>query len=333
MKRRSAASSQAQPAAERPAIRVEDVRKRIASSSVSRVLDLIGDRSSLLLLQHAFAGATRFDQLQERTGIARNTLADRLETLVEQKVVSRRLYQTNPPRSEYLLTKRGADLRNVLLIIDSWERRWSGELAGPVLHHRTCGKPLVAALACGQCGGRVHARDMVYRDPVSSLRGGAVRRKQKRRARGLHPPDGTSLNVADLLGDWWTSMVISLFFFGLRRFNDMQDALDIAPNILSSRLAHLTACGILERRAYQESPPRYEYRLTEKGLDLYAGNIAMMEWGDRWLMPPGTASLVLLHKSCGKELKPVVVCRHCGEQVAAGDVCDSHQRRWGLAAE
>jgi DNA-binding HxlR family transcriptional regulator len=308
------------------------VRRRIAASSVTRVLDLIGDRSTLRVLQHAFAGAARFDRLQDRTGIARNTLANRLDTLVESRVLARKLYQTNPPRHEYLLTERGGDLHRVLLHIDAWERRWSGEMAGPPLYHRACGRPLEARLACGHCRAIVHARDMVYRDPPPAIRGTA-RRQQRRRARGLHPADGTSLNVADLLGDWWTSMVISLFFFGLRRFNDMEEALGIAPNILSSRLAHLTACGIIDRRAYQDSPPRFEYRLTEKGLALYAMNVAMMIWGDRWLGPRGGVSLVLFHRACNAPLEPLTVCSACGRPVQPGEVCGAHGEAWGRAAE
>ena len=95
----------------------------------------------------------------------------------------------------------------------------------------------------------------------------------------------------------------------------------LAPNILSSRLAHLTACGILGRRAYQEMPPRYEYRLTEKGLDFYPQNIAMMIWGDRWLSAKKDfASLILKHKPCGAIIVPRTVCRSCGKEITLCDV-------------
>jgi DNA-binding HxlR family transcriptional regulator len=299
---------------------LKQVRGLVKNSSVTRVIDRIGDRTALRVLQEVFAGTRRFEALQGNTGVARNTLTNRLEGLIESRILKRVQYQDNPPRSEYHLTERGRDLYSVILHIDNWERRWSGDMAGPMLVHTPCGHELSAALACGKCRKSLTARDMTFVS-ASAYSPGVARRRHQRRARGLHTAeDGTSLNAADILGDWWSALVVSLAFFGVRRFKDMQQGLGIAPNILSSRLAYLTAAGILGRRAYQESPPRYEYRLTEKGLDLYAMNVAMMAWGDHWLSPKGYASLRLKHKACGATGIPKTVCQSCGREIELGDV-------------
>ena len=312
-----------------PATSFVEVRRLIKSSSVTRVIDLIGDRAILRVLQEIFAGSLRFEVLQKAIGIARNTLTNRLQELVDHRLLARVKYQDNPPRYEYHLTVRGRELYGVMLHIDTWERRWSGDMAGPPLVHTLCGHRLEAGLACGKCKKSISAQDMTYLDAPSTGHG-VAQRLHKRRARGLRPADdGTSLNAADIMGDWWSSLVLSLAFFGVRRFKDMQETVGIAPNILSSRLAHLTACGILGRRAYQQTPPRYEYRLTEKGLDFYAQDIAMMSWGDRWLSPKGFVSLILKHKPCGALIVPKTVCRACGKEIRLGDVQTESGVPWG----
>ena len=75
-------------------------------------------------------------------------------------------------------------------------------------------------------------------------------------------------------------------FFGIRRFDDLQNTLGIAPNILTDRLDRLVAEGIFKRRKYQDLPERYEYPLTDKGKDLYGPLVAMLRWGNDWLARP-----------------------------------------------
>ena len=99
----------------------------------------------------------------------------------------------------------------------------------------------------------------------------------------------------------------------------MQEDLSIARNILADRLQTLVGHGILERRQYQEHPPRFEYRLTQKGLDLYPVVVALMEWGDRYTTSAG-APVVLAHRTCGHDVVPVLACPHCGDKVTARDM-------------
>lgn len=119
------------------------------------------------------------------------------------------------------------------------------------------------------------------------------------------------------VGDWWTLLIIRDALLGLRRFEDFQGSLGIARNILSNRLERLVRSGILERRAYQDHPPRREYRLTEKGRDLLPVIVTLMQWGDRWLWPPGQHPFRLIHEDCGQETQARLVCQECGGALTA----------------
>src|SRR5262249_52054022 len=87
----------------------------------------------------------------------------------------------------------------------------------------------------------------------------------------------------DVVGERWTLLVLRDAFNGVRRFEDFPASLPLARNVLTDRLQTLVEHGILQRRRYQERPPRYEYRLTEKGFELYPVLIALLQWGDRHL--------------------------------------------------
>lgn len=124
----------------------------------------------------------------------------------------------------------------------------------------------------------------------------------------------------DWIGEWWTPLIVRDVFYGLRRFEALQAHLGISRNILTDRLSTLVEGGILERRLYQEKPERYEYRLTEKGIDLYPILVAMMEWGDRWAAAEGGPPVVLIHEDCGRRMHPRYVCDRCGGEVTARNV-------------
>ena len=120
----------------------------------------------------------------------------------------------------------------------------------------------------------------------------------------------------EVVGEWWTLLVLRDAFRGVRRFDDFQRSLGIARNILADRLATLVEHGILQRRRYQDRPDRYEYRLTEKGLDLYPVLLAMMRWGDRW-SSDGVPPVRLTHRACGHEVTPEMRCPACGGPIEA----------------
>jgi DNA-binding HxlR family transcriptional regulator len=92
----------------------------------------------------------------------------------------------------------------------------------------------------------------------------------------------------EIVGERWTLLIVRDVFLGVRRFDDLQESLGIARNVLTDRLNRLVDEDILERVRYSEHPPRYEYRLTPKGIDLNVALAALRQWGDRYLseQPP-----------------------------------------------
>ncbi|HET6288222.1 MAG TPA: helix-turn-helix domain-containing protein [Amycolatopsis sp.] len=121
----------------------------------------------------------------------------------------------------------------------------------------------------------------------------------------------------DLLGDWWTPLVLREAFYGIRRFDEFQQELGIARNTLADRLRRLVGEGLLEKRAYQADPVRYDYVLTEKGADFYGVLAAMSRWGDRWLAEEAGPPVVLHHETCGRDTHAEVVCAHCSAPLTA----------------
>jgi DNA-binding HxlR family transcriptional regulator len=121
----------------------------------------------------------------------------------------------------------------------------------------------------------------------------------------------------EAIGDRWTMLVIRDAFLGVRRFEDFQRDLGVARNVLTDRLGRLVEEGILERERYQERPQRYEYRLTDKGRDLFPVLVTLLKWGDRHAPDAGGPPTLLLHRDCGGEIDERLSCDRCGEPVDA----------------
>lgn len=126
----------------------------------------------------------------------------------------------------------------------------------------------------------------------------------------------------DVIGEWWTPLVLRDVHYGLRRFEEIARDLPIARNVLSARLRSLVEAGVLERRQYASGPDRYEYHLTERGHDTFGVILALMAWGDRWTGEPEAASppVSVLCRGCNAETTPVVACAHCGDELTARHV-------------
>lgn len=129
-------------------------------------------------------------------------------------------------------------------------------------------------------------------------------------------PCSVARSVA-VIGDRWTLMILRDCFLGVRRFEAFQERLGISRTIIADRLKHLTQEGVLRRVPYQENPTRYEYRLTDKGLDLHPVIMAVVHWGDRHYAGEAGPPLIHRHKTCGCDFHPVQTCSECGEQVDA----------------
>jgi DNA-binding HxlR family transcriptional regulator len=118
-----------------------------------------------------------------------------------------------------------------------------------------------------------------------------------------------------VLGERWTLLVLRQSFLGVKRFDDFQAGMGIARNTLTDRLNRLVDEGILERRPYLERPPRHEYKLTQKGRDLYPVLVTLMQWGDRYNAGAEGPPVLLVHEPCGHETHPQLVCSHCAEEI------------------
>jgi DNA-binding HxlR family transcriptional regulator len=123
----------------------------------------------------------------------------------------------------------------------------------------------------------------------------------------------------ELIGERWTMLVIREVFLGHRRFDEMAARLGVARNVLTARLTRLVEQGVLERRRYQERPERFEYRLTEKGIDLWPVIVSLIQFGDRYYAPDGPP-LILRHKHCGGAVDEHRICADCGARLTARDV-------------
>jgi DNA-binding HxlR family transcriptional regulator len=123
-----------------------------------------------------------------------------------------------------------------------------------------------------------------------------------------------------VVGDRWTLLILRDTFLGVRRFEDFQRDLGTTRHRLTDRLRKLVAHGILDRVRYQDHPPRFEYRLTEKGRDLYPVVVSLTRWGDRWMAGRHGPPVELVHRACGKTTMPALACPECGEPVFARDM-------------
>jgi DNA-binding HxlR family transcriptional regulator len=133
---------------------------------------------------------------------------------------------------------------------------------------------------------------------------------------------GVDCSVAqclEVVGEWWSMLIVRDSFLGVTRFDEFQRRLGISRNILQDRLSRLVETGVLVRVPYSEHPLRYDYRLTEKGRDLWPVMTAMRQWGDRHAAPNGPP-LQLLHKDCGVVADALLVCASCGEPMGPRDV-------------
>jgi DNA-binding HxlR family transcriptional regulator len=292
---------------------------KTTSNSVIRAIQVLGDRWTILIIRDAFLGARRFQDFLARTGTSRATLTNRLRSLVADGIFTRRRYSSAPPRYEYRLTPKGRDLLHLSLIAWRWERQWAPRGAGIPLElvHTECGHATLPVLVCGHCAGTVDIRD-AYLLPG---RGSGARISPPRKYRRMsavtaasHSGTGRELiHIADIVGDPWTPMVIGTSFFGMRRFDDMQRELGIASNILADRLDLLVRQRIFKRTLYQRRPPRHEYRLTDKGRDLFGYALLKNAWADRWLATAAGPSYRIFHRKCSHELQPVVRCSECSK--------------------
>jgi DNA-binding HxlR family transcriptional regulator len=124
----------------------------------------------------------------------------------------------------------------------------------------------------------------------------------------------------EVVGERWSLLVVRDVLLGIRRFDDLVGHLGITRSVLTARLERLLAEGVLERRRYQDRPERFEYRLTDKGLELWPVLMHLMQWGDEHYAPPGGPPRLVTHRDCGGGPDDRLTCDRCGAALGPADV-------------
>jgi DNA-binding HxlR family transcriptional regulator len=303
----------------KPVFKGAFLAKRLKSSAspLSHALKAIGDPWSFLIHQEAFFGVRRFDDFQRNLNIARNTLTDRLALLIKCDLLKKEAYQARPRRYEYRLTARGLDTYPYALSLMKWGDEWLPNEKGPPvrLRHKTCNKLLRPSAICEACRREVRAEDVSI-NPLSAKDPAPEHSAQVRySSRPELYTAGRSTSVGGTLaaiGDRWGFFVLWLAFAGITKFDHFHRILGIARTTLTARLDRVVQQGLLDRVLYQDRPPRHDYHLTSKGKALCPVLLTLFDWGKRGLGTEMTDASVL-HKSCGKPLRILVICENCKE--------------------
>ncbi|MDT7666050.1 MAG: hypothetical protein QOD04_5606 [Pseudonocardiales bacterium] len=124
----------------------------------------------------------------------------------------------------------------------------------------------------------------------------------------------------DVIGEPWSPLILRDIYVGINRFEQIQQELDISRKVLTERLKWLVENEVLQRHAYSERPPRYEYRLTAKGLELCDLLLVMVRWGDRWTAGEAGPPVLYRHHACGQVSHVELRCSVCAEPMRATDV-------------
>lgn len=290
----------------------------VADCSVFGAVEAIGDAWSWLVLSDAIIdGISRFDEFQRRLQVPRSTLSARLSALCGHGLMAR-------DRQDYQLTEKGADFFGCLMTAMAWGDRWCTTAAALPLRaaHPGCADRINGELRCAACRQSVHARDVSFdrRPPPVTDTSSAPRRYRAPDLALLQRGRPSSVAATlQITGDRWSALLIRESFYGSRRFDEFRQHLNIATNVLTQRLRRLVDLEILTRAAYQKRPARCEYRLTDKGFDLYPVPLSMLAWGDRWLAN-GRPPVRLTHTSCGHQLNPVLTCSCCTKPISRADI-------------
>ena len=255
---------------------------------MGRMLGVLGDEWTLLILQQALLGVTRYGEFATRLPISNAVLTRRLAAMTADGLLERAIYRDRPPRYEYLLTPHGCD-------------------AGfaPLVTCRTCAQVVTEkelTAAWGPSGS--WPRSM----PVESTRRRSTSEKAQARA-GLFP------ETMGILGNRWAFALLVAAFVGTSRFNDFAAQLGAPPSSLADRLQIFTAGGVLESRGGR-------YSLSEKGRAVFPILITALQWDQRWFAAPEGPAVVLRHTLCGNAFDAVLCCDQCAGQLRGAEVVE-----------
>nr|CRL76683.1 putative transcriptional regulator [Mycolicibacterium malmesburyense] len=287
-------------------------------NAVARMLGLLGDEWTLLVMQQSLLGATRFGEFKTRLPISNSVLTARLRTLTDAGLLERRQYQDRPQRFAYMATPRGRSLWPVLLSIWEWERHWVPDHAEPLpaMRHAACDADFAPVVTCRSCGERADDKDVVPQwGPSGSWQRSvpAAVSTRRRSEADQHAAAGLFPQTMSVMGNRWGFALLVAAFVGVRRFTDFQSQLGAPPGSVADRLATFTANGVLV-----DAGNRYE--LTEKGRALFPVLISALQWAQRWFADPEGRAVLLTHATCGGPFTAVFACDRCRRPLAGAQV-------------
>jgi DNA-binding HxlR family transcriptional regulator len=294
------------------------------------MLEVLGDEWTLLIIQHALLGATRYSDFATALPVSNSVLTARLQLLVAGELLDRREYQMNPSRSDYPVTARSRSLWPMLTSIWEWERRWVPTHTEPMpgMRHERCGDDFAPQVTCMACKAVTDEKDIVAQWGPSGSWERSVpctnnrrRSGSRRRGAGLLFPQTMSV-----MGDHWAFALLVAAFVGAARFSDFQSQLGAPPATIADRLSVFAAQGILVNAGGR-------YRLTEKGRAFFPVLVTALQWAQRWYPDVDGPAVNLTHLGCGRPFRPVLVCDRCKTALHGAQVIPiwgpAQQRRWG----
>ena len=291
----------------------------IRACSIWRALDVVGDVPVLLIMERAWLGARRFEEFVAQTRLARSVISGRLSKLVEARIFSKELAEGRH-RHVYRLLPMGRELFPTALMILRWQHCWEPVRRGfnVRLVHRDCGHAMEPTPVCAHCNEEIDPRFVSWQPGpglTQVIPDYQKRRKQTTAAIARRDASVMVDSVIELFGDRWATLIVRACFTGIYRYDDIQRDTLMATNILSDRIDRLLAQGILKPILYSAHRRRFEYRLTDKGRDLYCVLLALLKWGDTWFSDELGPPLLLTHNPCDHALEMKIECSECHETV------------------
>ena len=281
------------------------------------MLGVLGDEWTLLIIQQALLGATRYGEFAAALPVSNSVLSGRLQLLVGGDLLARCEYQTNPSRSEYRATARSRSLWPMLTSIWEWERRWVPVHTRrlPEMRHEVCGADFAPLVSCKACGAATNEKNLVAQWGPSGTWERSIpsttnrRRSDNRRGgAGLQFPQTMSV-----IGDRWGFALLVATFVGVDRFTDFQTQLGAPPGTIADRLSGFTTERILLNTGGR-------YQLTGKGRAFFPVLVTALQWAQRWYPDPEGPAVELTHTACGHQFSPVLVCDQCTTALRAAQV-------------
>ncbi|AQT83183.1 transcriptional regulator [Mycolicibacterium litorale] len=293
------------------------------TNAIGRMLALLGDEWTLLIVRESLSGATKFSDFS-RLPISNAVLTTRLQSLVRDGLLSREVYQQQPLRAGYLPTAECRQLWPVLISIWQWERTWvhdrSSEL--PLMHHRSCGQDFAPVLTCAHCQAPSEAPDIDARWGPSGGWSRSVPRASTRKR--LHTVDagqpGLFPQTMAIFGNRWSAAIVGAAFLGTRRFSAFQARLKAPAALIASRLKVFCDIGILQAAAHPHRSDWSEYHLTPKGLAFFPVVATAIDWAHANYRGSEGPALELTHRRCRHAFVPQLTCDQCCRPLAANSI-------------